>query len=55
MNITKSLKKYNREIYNDIIVDRKVLIKGASESSNRFEAINSVIPKKAWVETRNYL
>jgi 2-polyprenyl-3-methyl-5-hydroxy-6-metoxy-1,4-benzoquinol methylase len=49
MDIIKSIKKYKREIYNDIIVDGKVLIKGARESRSRFEAINSVIPKEASV------
>lgn len=47
MNLEESLKKYKREIYNDVIVDGKVVIEGARECSSRLDAIDAVIPKKA--------
>ena len=47
MNLEESLKKYNREIYNDVMVDGKVLIKGARECSGRLEAIHNTAPENA--------
>ena len=47
MNLEESLKKYNREIYNDVMVDGKVLIKGARECSGRLDAIHNKAPENA--------
>ena len=47
MNLEESLKKYNREIYNDVMVDGKVLIKGARECHSRLDAIHNAVPENA--------
>jgi 2-polyprenyl-3-methyl-5-hydroxy-6-metoxy-1,4-benzoquinol methylase len=47
MNLEESLKKYNREIYNDVMVEGKVLIKGARECSSRLNVIKNAIPENA--------
>lgn len=47
MSLEESLRKYNREIYNDIMVDGKVLIKGARECSSRFNAIHKAVSENA--------
>ena len=46
MDYQKLLQKYKREIYNDIIIDGKVVLKGVRESKCRLDAILKVIPAK---------
>ena len=47
MNLEESLKKYNREIYSDVMVNGKVLVKGVRECGSRLDAIHSAIPENA--------
>lgn len=49
MTLEESLRRYNREIYNDIMVDGKVLKKGARECGSRLDAINNMAPKNATI------
>lgn len=49
VDLAHLLKKYKRELYNDIVVDGKVVVKGVRESCSRLDTIDAVIPPNATV------